>query len=221
MDNHQGQGLYRTLGLPLPADASPSDQYILIHGGSTATGIWGIQFAKISGLKVIATSSPHNFDYLQSLGAEKVFDYKDPSAGSDIRSYTGNALKLAWDCTGTGEAIIASGLSSDGGKYAAIMPPNKDKVLGLNPKVDGPHSTLMYSIFGERFVKGSETPPKPEEFEFAKKFFEITRGLLQEGKVKAPRITVNKGGSGLEGVLKGLDELRAGKVSGQKLVYTL
>ncbi|KAI0466968.1 GroES-like protein [Xylaria cf. heliscus] len=216
-----GQGLYRTLGLPLPIDAPENNQYVLIYGGSTATGIFGIQFARLSGLKVIATASPHNFEYLKSLGADAVFDYKSPTVADDIRKYTNNTLKLAWDCTGFGGRIIAGSLSNEGGKYATIMPVEKEEVIAVNPNVDGPHATLMYSIFGERFVKGDETPAKPEEFEFAKTFWEIARQLLEEGKLKAPRTTVNKGGDGLEGILKGLDELRADKVSGGKLVYTL
>ncbi len=198
-----------------------SDEYVLIHGGSTATGIYGIQYARLSGLKVIATASPHNFEYLKSLGAEEIFDYKSPTAGPDIRKYTKNGLKLAWDCTGSGGSIIAAALSSEGGKYAAIMPVNKEEVDAINPNIDGPHMTFMYTIFGERFVKKSETPPKPEEFEFAKMFWELSRGLLADGKLKAPRTIVNRGGDGFEGILKGLDELRANKVSGGKLVYTL
>ncbi|KAM5356730.1 hypothetical protein ACJ41O_003376 [Fusarium nematophilum] len=216
-----GQGLYRTLGLPLPTEATKDNQYILIYGGSTATGIFGIQFAKLSGLRVVATASPQNFDYLKGLGAEAVFDYKSPTVADDIRKYTDNALQLAWDCTGFGGAIVAGSLSSEGGRYASIMPVNRDEVVAVNPNVDGPHVTLMYSIFGERFVKGQETPAKPEEFEFAKSFWEVARQLLEEGKLSVPRTIVNKGGDGFEGILKGLDELRANKVSGGKLVYTL
>ncbi|KAL2825785.1 GroES-like protein [Aspergillus cavernicola] len=217
-----GQGLYRTLGLPLPTEPSkgPDSEYVLIYGGSTATGLYGIQFAKLSGLKVIVTASPHNFDYLKSLGAEEVFDYKSPTVGADIRKYTNNTLKLAWDCTGFGGAIVAGALSSDGGKYASIMPV-KDDVLAVNPNVDGPHATLAYSVFGERYVKIQETPPIPEEFEFGKKFTLIATELLEQGKLKAPRTIVNRGGDGFEGILKGLDELRADKVSGAKLIYTL
>ncbi|KAJ4003818.1 hypothetical protein NW752_011945 [Fusarium irregulare] len=216
-----GQGLYKTLGLPLPNEAKKSDDFILIYGGSTATGIYGIQFAKLSGMKVIATASPHNFDYLKSLGTEAVFDYKSPNVAEEIRKYTNNALKLAWDCTGLGAAVCAGSLSTKGGKYATLLPVDKKQLLDVNPKVDGPYVTLMYSIFGERFFKGSETPAKPDEFEFAKDFWEITRKLLEEGKLKAPQTFVNRGGSGFEGILKGLDELRADKVSGGKLVYTL
>lgn len=210
------------MGLPLPTESTKDSQSILIHGGSTATGIFGIQFARLSGLKVIATSSPHNFDYLRSLGASEVFDYKSPTAGADIRAYTGDGLKLAWDCTGSGAELIGGALTSaGGGKYASIMPPDVEKLRAVNPNVDGPHVTLMYSIFGEGYRKGEETAPKPDEFEFAKKFWEVSRQLLEEGKIKVPRIVLNRGGEGLEGVLKGMDELRAGKVSAEKLVYTL
>ncbi|KAL4731709.1 hypothetical protein ACLX1H_000689 [Fusarium chlamydosporum] len=216
-----GQGLYETLGLPLPTEGKKSDEFVLIYGGSTATGIYGIQFAKLSGMRVVATASPHNFDYLKSLGAEAVFDYNSQNVAEEIRKYTNNTLKLAWDCTALGAAICAGSLSTEGGKYATLLPVDKEKLSDVNPKVDGPYVTLMYSIFGERFVKGSETPPKPEEFEFAKKFWEIARQLLEDKKLKAPQTYVNRGGSGFEGILKGLDELRADKVSGGKLVYTL
>jgi hypothetical protein len=97
-----------------------------------------------------------------------------------------------------------------------------DKIRDVNPKVDAPPRTLAYEVLGEKFHRGpTETPPKPEEFEFGKKIYSVAQELLAEGKLKAPRIDVNRGGSGLEGVVKGLDELRAGNVSGQKLVYTL
>ncbi|KAL3462460.1 chaperonin 10-like protein [Aspergillus heterothallicus] len=218
-----GQGLYRALGLPLPSETTKGtdSQYILIHGGSTATGIYGIQFARLSGLKVIATSSPHNFDYLKSLGAEAVFDYKSPSAGPDIRSYTNNTLTLAWDCAGGGTSLIANALSSNGGKYAGIVPVDKAELLAINPKVDGPHITLAYSIFGEPFFRYKDFPAIPEEFEFAKTFWSLTGRLLEEGKLKAPRTFVNRGGDGFEGILHGLEELKANKVSGGKLVYIL
>ncbi|RYP90925.1 hypothetical protein DL770_002930 [Monosporascus sp. CRB-9-2] len=63
-----GQGLYKSLKLPLPTEPAVERYPILIHGGSTATGIFGIQFVKLSGLRVITTCSPRNSDYLRSLG---------------------------------------------------------------------------------------------------------------------------------------------------------
>ena len=48
-------------------------------------------------------------------------------------------------------------------------------------------------------------------------FVGIVEGLLKEGKIKAHPAKVRKGG--LKGVLDGLQEMREGKVSGEKLVY--
>jgi NADPH:quinone reductase-like Zn-dependent oxidoreductase len=66
-----GQGLYQSLQLPLPNKPTTKKTYLLIYGGSTATGSLAIQYAKLSGLTVAVTCSPKNFDYVKSLGAGK------------------------------------------------------------------------------------------------------------------------------------------------------
>merc|ERR1711964_832013 len=80
----------------------------------------------------------------------------------------------------------------------------------------GIHSHWRAFSFGP-----NQIPAKPEDFEFAKTFWELTRGLLEEGKVKVHKPSVNKYGKGFEGILKGMDEMKNGNVSGEKLVFTL
>jgi NADPH:quinone reductase-like Zn-dependent oxidoreductase len=73
-----GLGLYQSLGLPLPpleGRVEETGKWILIYGGSSATGTLAIQFAKLSGYKVITTCSPKNFELVQALGADIVLDY--------------------------------------------------------------------------------------------------------------------------------------------------
>ena len=76
----------------------------------------------------------------------------------------------------------------------------------------------MYTIFNDPFTKaGRETPAVPEDFEFAKQFFNITEKLLAEGKLKTHPEKV--GEKGLEGALHGMQDMKDDKVSGSKLVY--
>ena len=223
-----------------PAAPAAEAPYILIYGGSTATGIFGIQFARLSGYRVLATASPRNAEYLRSLGAEEVYDYHLPAAevGAAIRARTNNSLRLAWDCTGSGVELCGAALTddpSDPPRYGAIIGVAEEDLRRANPVAKGPFLTLGYEIFGERFdfvfvhenedgssgVKETVYEAKPDEFEFAKEFWELSRRLLEAGLVKTVKPIVNRGGAGLEGVLVGLDELKDGKVSAGKLVYTL
>jgi NADPH:quinone reductase-like Zn-dependent oxidoreductase len=211
------------LKLPLP-DSPTTDPFpVLIHGGSTATGMWGIQFAKASGLTVIATASPSNFDRLRSLGADAVFDYHSPDCGAEIRKLTENKLRYAWDCVGDGEVLCGKALSdSEPSKYAVIIESDGKMLAQTNPQVEGPFFTLGYDIFGEPYEwRGRAVPRKPDEVEHAIMFYEVARKLLASGIVKPIDPILNNPESGLEGVLKGLDKLRAGEVRAGKLVYTL
>lgn len=49
----------------------------------------------------------------------------------------------------------------------------------------------------------------------------LSQRLLAKGAIFLIRLDVNRTSYGLESALEGIDELRAGKVSGMKLVYTL
>jgi len=218
----QGQGLYQKLGLQLPTSPITDKTPILIYGGSTATGIYAIQFAKASGYTVITTGSPKNHEYLQSLGADHVFDYHSPAIAEEIRAAAGNDLRFAWDCHSLEDSakVCALALNREGAQYAAILSGVDEVVKGINPHVKTSGS-LAYTIFGEDVWLGAKFPASKEDHEFAKKWWEISEGLLREGKVKPIKVVVNKGGSGLEGVLAGLKESAEGKVSAEKLVYTL
>jgi hypothetical protein len=83
----------------------------------------------------------------------------------------------------------------------------------------------MYTIYGESYVKGStvkqgrETPASEEDFNFMKTFIAISEKLVADGKIKPHNVDVREGG--LEGVLRGLEDMKAGKISANKLVYKL
>ena len=213
------QALYQDkkgLGLALPTKPLSQPEPVLIYGGSSATGSLAIQFAKLSGYTVITTCSPRNFDFVKQLGADLVFDYRDPEAPKAIREYTKDGLKLVFDTIGVKDAIkfCDSALSTQGGEYVTLLVDKIDRENVNSRWVIG------YTTLGEYFKYGQwEFPEVPEDFEYAAKFWDITQPLLAEGKIKPHRPKVVAGG--LKGVAEGLRLLKEGKVSGEKLVYNI
>ncbi|RJE27154.1 oxidoreductase [Aspergillus sclerotialis] len=211
-----GQGLYQSLKLAWPTEPLKEPVPLLIYGGSTATGSLAIQFAKLSGYTVWTTCSPHNFPMVKKLGADHVFDYKAPNAASEIRTLTNNNLKLAFDTISVESSAQFCGdaLSSDGGEYSNLL---SAKVPYKNVKS---RSTLGYTALGEAFDFGSTPiPERPQDKEFAEKWIPVAERLLAEGRIR-PHPPCQRSG-GLQGVLDGMQEMREGKVSGEKLVYNV
>ncbi|KIW91551.1 uncharacterized protein Z519_07517 [Cladophialophora bantiana CBS 173.52] len=202
-----GQALYQNLRLPLPDSREKVNFLVLIYGGSTATGSIAIQFAKLSGAFVITTCSPHNFDYVRRVGADGALDYNSASVVEDIKNAAHNTLQHALDC-----------ISQE--PSARICPIVDEIIKSINDKVSN-KMTIAYTIVGEQFSNGPHCiPAKPEDLEFGKMFWEVMRALLARGELKVHLPNVNPTGPGLEGILRGIECMRAGKVSGSKWVYT-
>ena len=211
-----GQGLYQSLKLALPTEPSKDATPILIYGGSTATGTLAIQFAKLSGYKVLTTCSPHNFDLVRSLGADAVFDYKDPQSPAEIRKQTDNKLKFVFDCISVEASakFVEAAISTEGGEYSTLLSVKIERE-NVNSRL-----TLGYTAVGEAFQFGDiPFPAKPEDRAFAEKWIAIAQPILAQGKIKVHRPNVGK--DGLKGVLEGLQLLKEDKVSGEKLVYNV
>lgn len=81
--------------LPLPNNGLPP---ILVWGGSSSVGGYTIQLAHLAGFKVVATASPAHFDYVRSLGADVVVNYRDgDKAVEEIITATGGKLSLVFE----------------------------------------------------------------------------------------------------------------------------
>lgn len=211
-----GQGLYQSLKLAPPTKPLATPEPLLIYGGSTATGTLAIQFAKLSGYKVLTTCSPRNFDLVKSLGADEVYDYSDASTAAAIRNATDDKLKYVFDTISTADSAqyCDSALSTEGGEYSALLR------ISIERENVNARSTLGYTIMGEEFMIGSlRVPAKPEDLAFAKEWLPQAEKFLASGQVKVhpPKVMPR----GLKGVPDGLNALKDGKVSGEKLVYNV
>ncbi|KAH7359266.1 chaperonin 10-like protein [Plectosphaerella cucumerina] len=219
-----GLALYRHLKLPLPGEHRNKPFTVFINGGSTAMGTEAVQFVKLSGGNLITTASPANKEYIRSYGADHVLDYKSPSLEQDVRTLAGGDLEYIFDTwpDDASARLSAKLLSRDGGaRYVALIPGAEKPVKALNPAVEA-MSMLAHSTQGEPYVyEGQYFGVVPSDYAHHREFVVLAEKLFAEGKIRAPRIFLNRGGNGLEGILHGLKELESGDVRGGKLVYTV
>lgn len=79
---------FEKLGIARPVSPAEVQQQqqsgMLVWGASSSTGTAAVQLAKELGLKVFATASPKNHEYVKSLGASEVVDYRDPDVVSKL-----------------------------------------------------------------------------------------------------------------------------------------
>jgi len=97
-------------------------QSVLIHGGAGAVGAFAVQFAHATGAKVLSTASAADIEFVKSLGADEVIDYKTQDftqvfkdvdlvlslVGGDIEEKSYSVLKTG------GRLVSTVGLSHQG-----------------------------------------------------------------------------------------------------------
>ena len=78
-----GETAYRALH---EAGRIKSGQTVLIHGAAGGVGSAAVQIAKAAGARVIGTASPNNHEFLKSLGADQVIDYRSQRFEEVVRN---------------------------------------------------------------------------------------------------------------------------------------
>lgn len=199
--------LYNDLALPLPSDiSSPRPNSILIWGGSSSIGSFGVQLAKLSGIKtIVAVCGPKNMDYVRSLGATHVLSHEDgiPAVVAKIKSIVGNDLKHAYDCISPATAAGCVQCLAPGGTVScAAGPPSPKAPAGITAK--GTASMIIFS---------------PKKAAWGHQIWQEFGSLLEGGKLKVSPKVVEM--NGLESVIGGLKRLEKGEVSSEKLVAVL
>ncbi len=186
------------------AEKKVDGEPILVWGGSSSVGAYAIQYAKLLGYTVLTTASPHNFEYVKSLGADQVFDHRDANVVENIRNATNGKLKLVYDAiSANGTTTTASQtLSSEGGKVLVVLNVNEkfpENVSIIRTFAADTHTDKARDL-------GKRTWASVEEW--------LRSGLIKPNPVKIVE-------NGLLGVEHGFALQKQGKVSGEKLVYRI
>lgn len=238
-------GLYpkRFLALPYPKADSPNPdgkgKVLLVYGGSSSVGASAIQLAAASGVRVVTTCSPANFDLVKSLGAAAAFDYRTPK-DELVSSLVAAIEKEGSEYAGAFDAISEHGsvelcaqvaLKAFGGSgqkfVAATLPPPQELPEGISSE---------WSASSSLFHPLAPTVPQPLDAAVALAVFAIDVALKEDAAVaravyhdfvpaalKAHSLQAKPdplvAGRGLESVQKGLDRQKEG-VSARKVVVT-
>ncbi|ORY90117.1 chaperonin 10-like protein [Leucosporidium creatinivorum] len=214
------QALSLRHGLPVLGEPVTDKRPFLVWAASTSVGMYAIQVAKLAGYTVIATASPKNEALVKSFGADAVYPYADESTPSKIaEAYP--TLSQALDCfaEGTSTLSIAKSFSNKAGKIITLNPVNDETLATDFPEVKHEWTTC-YTLLGEAVSVGPmEFPLNEEDFKAMAEWKQKVPELVASGKLKANPISHQDGG--LESINDGLDWLKAGKVSAQKLTYRI
>jgi len=89
-------------------------QKVLIHAGAGGVGTFAVQFGRIKGLQIAATSSAANHPLLRELGAQQVIDYTTTrfedvvnDADAVIESLGGEVRERSWKTLKKGGILVA------------------------------------------------------------------------------------------------------------------
>ena len=97
-------------------------QTVLIHAAAGGVGSFAVQLARWKGARVLATGSAANTDYLKSLGADVVIDYKT----TDFESVA-KEIDVVFDLVGgETQARSLNVLRKGGHLIATAQPPSQD-----------------------------------------------------------------------------------------------
>ena len=113
------QALTQSAGIKL--DGSGPRKNILITAASGGVGHYAVQLAKLGNTHVTATCGARNLDFVKSLGADEVVDYKTPD-GAALKSPSGQKY----------DAVIHCAMGIPFSAFEPNLSPN-GKVINLTP----------------------------------------------------------------------------------------
>ncbi|AMR29381.1 hypothetical protein A0257_21295 [Hymenobacter psoromatis] len=131
-------------------------QTVLIHGGAGAVGAYAVQFAHQLGARVIATASGSDLDFVRSLGADEVLDYRATPFETVVHD-----VDVVFDLVGGDVQQRSFGVLKPGGYLVAVnQPPSAEEAA-------------RYGIHGVMFGM------KPSAEDLARMARQLDAGILQ------------------------------------------
>ncbi|XP_022858922.1 chloroplast envelope quinone oxidoreductase homolog [Olea europaea var. sylvestris] len=147
-------------------DGSGPRKNILITAASGGVGQYAVQLAKLGNTHVTATCGSRNIDFVKSLGADEVIDYKTPE-GAALKSPSGQKYDAVVHCaTAIPWSVFEPNLSETG------------KVIDITPGLNAMWTFVVKKLtLSKKQLVPLLVIPKKEKLEYLV-------NLVKEGKLK-------------------------------------
>jgi len=122
---------------------------VLVHGAAGNVGLFAVQIAHGIGAHVIATASGHNLEFVRSLGADQVIDYRarsfeDAVTGVDVVFDTvgGDTLARSWGVLRLGGRMVTTAADAEHTREQRvkdaffIVEPNREQLMRISRMID-------------------------------------------------------------------------------------
>jgi NADPH2:quinone reductase len=151
-------------------------QKVLIHGAAGGVGSFAVQFAKSGGLLAAATCGSANVEYVRSLGADRVIDYKTEDVCRAVRGWSAEGVDVVLDTVGPASLPQALDMFRPGGRLVNILTVTADGDIEHDRK-EAERRGFRKAVFIINFDRAQES------------MREITN-LIDRGSVHVPPINV-------------------------------
>ncbi|MFQ6619547.1 hypothetical protein Gotur_001145 [Gossypium turneri] len=147
-------------------DGSGQQLNLLITAASGGIGHYAVQLAKLGNTHVTATCGARNLDFVKSLGADEVLDYKTPD-GAALKSPSGRKYDVVIHCaSGIPWSTFEPNLSSNG------------KVIDITPGLSAFLTCAVKKLtFSKKKLVPLQLSPKKENLDYLV-------NLVKDGKLK-------------------------------------
>lgn len=128
-------------------------QTVLIHAAAGGVGGYAVQLARWKGAGVIATASAAKRDYVRSLGAQQVIDYRNEDFVTAARRFVRGGLDVVFDTVGGEVQQRSAEVIGAGGVLVSILAFKDEAAIrsrGVEPKYVfvRPHAVQLRRLAG-------------------------------------------------------------------------
>lgn len=224
-------GLYQRLGLPEPWRPATEPTPLIVYGASGAVGAFAIKLAQASNIHPIIAVAGKGEQFVEGLisrdRGDTIVDYRkgDEAVVSGIQEALKKAsvkeVKYAFDGVSEKGSYqnISKVLAPSGSKLTLVLP---GKDFSDIPSHIEWSVTMVGAVHGTLYI-GQDKKPSAQEIQAAKDFgfifFRWFAQRLREGTFTGHPYEVIPGG--LNGVERGLLNLKEGKASAVKYIYKI